>query len=288
MKNVVTVFMIRSEDNPSSLSEQDYTILAYIIAVIYSYFERFKGKNSRNPQKFFDQLMNVSKNEKMGLHILLDILGESNPDKLFEPKEFRTRIKDYQQNLMFDNDDRVITALEDEMNNHRFVRRQDIGRALRSLEKEFDLVAIRGKKEIKKLRDIREKMKFLGKPSVERLGTRSIHIKRVLHNEMALQFISKALKNLGIVEPLSLLFEGSLISVSKDKEGRSYELIKIMDFHFGNSEQRVNRPDWERYKEVVDNNIQYVKPVSKRMAEVLVERPLFIPILLSIAFQKKS
>jgi|SRR5919106_1024641 hypothetical protein len=289
MKNVVTVFMVRNGDNPSSLSEQDYLILANMIAVIHSYFKWFKNKYSRNPQKlFFDQLRNMSKNKEYGLHILFDILGESKPEKLFKPKDFGIRIKDYQQNLPFDNDNLVITELQDEMNSHRYVRRQDIERALRSLEKEFDIENVQGKKEIKKLKGIREKMKFLGKPSVDRLGTEAIQIKRVLQNGMALQFVSKAPKNLGIVESLSLLFEGSLIFVSNDKKGRSYELVKIMDFHFGNSEQRVNRPDWERYKkEVVGSNIQNIISVSKQMAEVLVECPLFIPILLSIAFRKR-
>ena len=148
------------------------------------------------------------------------------------------------------------------------------------------LVPIRGKKEIKKIIGAREKMKFLGNPSVESLGPSAIQIKKILHNEMALQFISKVLKD-RIIESLSRLCEGALITISENKEGKSYELIRMMDFHLSIPEQRVNRPGRERDRKTMEVIIQNIKLFSKRMAEALVESPLFIPIILSIALQKR-
>lgn len=280
--------MVKPGDNPSSLTPDDYMIITYVIAVIYAYFEKFKAEYSSSPQKFFDNSLDISMNERNALFIFLDVIN-SEPDKLFKPKKFREQINNYLNTSAFGDIDNVIMELEDEMNTPRRVTNKDVNKALRSLEKEIDLKNIQGKKEIKKLKGIHEKVKLLGKPSVDRLGTSSIQIKKTLNKEMALQFISKSLRNLGIVDSLSLLFEGSFITVSGDKKGKLYDLIKMMDFHFGSPEQRINRTDWEEHREtVIDIFIQNIKFISKLMAEVLVEGSLFLPILLSIAVQKKS
>src|SRR5215208_1933799 len=102
-----------------------------------------------------------------------------------------------QSDMLHDTND-LVAALSDKSEGD-YVTSKDMNKALKTLVKEIGLANIKGK----------EKIDFLGNPSLYRLPPDSMGLKRVLSDPGAVELIFKILIKMGLISYLKFILEAS-------------------------------------------------------------------------------
>lgn len=281
--------MTKSEKTLLGINEEDIVIIANVAARIAAKLQ--KRKNTYTPKEFSKKILTLLKHKKnIVANFIIYDFNNLNPGTMYSPAEFKDRItKSMQSDILYDNADMITTLGEEFRLNNDYTNSKDISKALKALEKEIGLINIPGKENIKKIKG-KQKIEFLGKPSLYKLPTHSESLKRVMSNPKAVELIFRSLIAMGYLPHLTFVCEATFYAI-RDQNGEEmvYQLAKMASKQVDNPDEKVDKSSWEWYRnELLSKSDDQLKMLAGKVAEFVTENPALRQLILLLALSQSS
>jgi hypothetical protein len=155
------------------------------------------------------------------------------------------------------------------------------------LEKEIGLINVKGKEKIRNIRG-KQKIEFLGNPSLYKLPPDSMSLKRVLSKPKAFELIFKTLIKMGLLSHLKFILEASFYAVrDQDKKERVYDLTKMAGKQIDKPDAKVEKSGWESYRNfLLSVPEDQLKIIADKLAEYTVQDPTLYRFILLLVLYK--
>jgi hypothetical protein len=277
----------KSEKTLPGINEEDIVIIANVAARIAAKLQ--KRKNTYTPKEFSKKILMLLKHKKnIVANFIIYDFNNLNPGTLYGPAEFKDRItKSMQSDILYDDAD-MIATVEDEFKDD-YISSNDISKALKALEKEIGLVNVPGKENIKKIKG-KQKIEFLGKPSLYKLPPQVESLKRVISKPKVVELIFKSLITMGYLPHLAFVCEATFYAI-RDRNGEVmiYQLAKMASKQIDNSDVMVDQSCWEWYRnELLSKSDDQLKMLAGKVAEFVTENPALRQFILLLALSQSS
>ena len=278
--------MIKPGNTLLELSEADIIAISFITAKVARRLRKIK-RTCQSPKKFAQKVLNQLENKKyMATTFFMYNFNNMESNIFYKPSEIKMEINKYMQtNTADDTTDMALASDSDAL----YVTSKDISKALKTLENQIGLHKETTKIGVKSNKG-KQKIKFLGKPYFYKLPHESERLKKNMSNPVAVQLVFKSLVELGLLDHLQFLVEGSLyIARDADKGEQVYDLTRIgmKISERADTDTIVDKPGFESFRTfLLSLSEEQLKIIASKFAEVLGQYPDIFRGMLLFALSK--
>jgi hypothetical protein len=281
--------MTKSENILPEINEEDIITIVNLASRIAAKLK--KRKEIYNPKEYAKKIQTLLKHKKniIANFIIYDF-NNLDPGTLYSPADFKDKItKNMQSDIHYGNVDVTATIGDEFKSINDYTNSNDISKALKALEKEIGLINIPGKENIKEIKG-KQKIEFLGKPSLYKLPPHSESLKRAMSKPKAIELIFKSLIDMGYLPHLTFVCEATFYAIrDPNNEEIMYNLAKMASKQIDKPDEKIDRSRFEELSNTLLFKSDYeLKMLAGEVAKYVSEDPDLRQFILFLVLSQSS